>query len=141
MRDTNQVIGVAFIKDGKLLICESVRSAGVGEYTLIGGGVKEGETLLGACVREVKEEININFDINEKDFEEIDSFVEPAASDSNKQIEFHVFITQKDVNVEFVPNKEILEYHWYKLGETKRALSSSIREHVIPYALKRNLMY
>ena len=50
MEKLNRVIGVAFIKDGKLLICESVRSAGVGEYTLIGGGVQEGELLSEAVV-------------------------------------------------------------------------------------------
>lgn len=141
MRDVNQVVGVAFIKDGKLLICESVRSAGVGEYTLIGGGVNEGELPLDACVREVKEEINNGFNITKDDFQLIKSYIEPAASDSNILIQINVFLAKKDLNVDFIPNKEILEYHWYSLGETERNLSSSIRNHVIPYAIAKGLMY
>jgi ADP-ribose pyrophosphatase YjhB (NUDIX family) len=137
----SEVVGVAFFKEGRLLICESVRSANVGEYTLIGGGVIEGETIPGACVREIKEEINKDFDINENDLIKIDSYVEGAASDPSIIVNIHVFVSYKEVNVEFIPNKEILEYHWYKLDEVGRNLSSSIREHVIPYAIKEGLMY
>ncbi len=141
LRKVNQVVGVAFIKDGKLLICESVRSAGVGEYTLIGGGVNEGELLIDACIREVKEEINNNFNINKSDFKKIKSYIEPAASDPNTLIQINIFLAKKDVNVDFIPNKEILEHHWYSLGEKGRDLSSSIRNHVIPYAIENGLMY
>lgn len=141
MRDVNQVVGVAFIQNGKLLICESVRSSKVGEYTLIGGGVNEGESLLDACVREVKEEINSDFEITRDDFKLIESYIEPAASDPNILIQMNVFLSKKELNKEFIPNKEILEYHWYSLGETERNLSSSIKNHVIPYAVKNGLMY
>ncbi len=142
LRKVNQVVGIAFIKDGKLLICESVRSARVGEFTLIGGGVEEGEEPIDACVREAKEEINYNFDVKQSDFEEIKSYIEQAASDPNILIQMHIFIAKKDINMEFVPsNKEILEYHWYSLGEKARNLSSSIRNYVIPYAVQKGLMY
>jgi 8-oxo-dGTP diphosphatase len=49
-------VSAAIIRDGKVLIVRRARSPAVGLYTLPGGGVELGETLLDAVVREVHEE-------------------------------------------------------------------------------------
>jgi 8-oxo-dGTP diphosphatase len=49
-------VSAAIIRDGKVLIVRRARSPAVGLYTLPGGGVELGETLLDAVVREVREE-------------------------------------------------------------------------------------
>ena len=44
MEDLIYVVSTVFIKDGKVLVSMSQRSAKKGKYTLVGGGVEKGET-------------------------------------------------------------------------------------------------
>lgn len=136
-----KTVGVAFIKEGKLLIVQSVRSAQTHSWTLIGGGVETNETLEQAACREVAEEIGNGFTISETDLAPILGFKQEAASDESIMIEMHVYLCQKAIDVELVPNKEILAFHWYSLGEIERNLSSSITENIIPYGIENNLLY
>ena len=67
MEDLIYVVSTVFIKDGKVLVSMSQRSAKKGKYTLVGGGVEKGETFKEAAVRECIEEIANGFTIEEKD--------------------------------------------------------------------------
>ena len=49
-------VSAAIIRDGKVLIVRRARPPASGLYTLPGGGVEVGETLIEAVVREVREE-------------------------------------------------------------------------------------
>jgi 8-oxo-dGTP diphosphatase len=49
-------VSAAIIRDGKVLIVCRARPPAAGLYTLPGGGVEVGETLIEAVVREVREE-------------------------------------------------------------------------------------
>jgi ADP-ribose pyrophosphatase YjhB (NUDIX family) len=49
-------VSAAIIRDGKILIVRRARPPAGGLYTLPGGGVEVGETLVEAVVREVREE-------------------------------------------------------------------------------------
>lgn len=138
MNNVKQVVGIAFIKNNRLLIVQSRKSSKTNSYTFIGGGVEEGETLIEAAVREVSEEIHNGFTINPHELELVMTKKERAASDPNKQIEMHVFIAHKDINVELIPNEEILEYHWYSIGEDKN-VSNSIKDF-LEYALENNII-
>lgn len=135
-----KVVGIAFIENGKLLIVQSHRSSKTNSWTFVNGGVEEEETLIEAAIREVVEEIHNNFNITEDDLEELFTFQEHAASDPNKIIEMTVFLSKKKIDVPLTTNDEILHYHWYKLGENYN-ISSSIRDHFLPYAKKNNLIY
>ncbi len=135
------VVGTAFIKDGKLLISMSQRSAKKGKYTLVGGGVEKGETFKEAARRECREEIANGFDIKEEELEEILCFREPALSDPSINIEMHMMRALKDVDVPLEPNDEIVDYEWFKLGDDDSELSSAIKDHLIPWAIQNNLMY
>lgn len=55
-------------------------------------------------------------------------------------IEMTVFLSTKQIDVELIPNEEILHYHWYKVGENYN-ISSSIKDHFLPYAQKNNIIY
>lgn len=127
MNSIQQVVGIAFIEDNKLLIVQSRKSSKTNSYTFIGGGVEEGETLIEAACREVSEEIHNGFKINPEELELVMTKKEQAASDPNKMIEMHTFIAHKKKDVELIPNDEILIYHWYKINEDLN-ISNSIRD-------------
>ena len=110
MEDLIYVVGTAFIKNGKVLISMSQRSSKKGKYTLVGGGVEKGETFKEAARREIQEEIGNGFDIEETELEEILCFREPALSDPSLTIEMHMMLAKKEINVELIPNEEIIEY-------------------------------
>lgn len=140
MEKLKRTVGVAFIEDGKLLIVKSVRSSKTNSWTLIGGGIETGETEITAALREVNEEVGQGFEFCEEDLLPIMCFKELAASDTDVIIEMNMFLANKKIHVSLIPNDEILDYHWYSLGETEYNLSSSIRDHFIPYAIQKGLL-
>ena len=137
------VVGTAFIKDGKLLISMSQRSAKKGKYTLVGGGVEpEDASIKAAAIRECQEEIGNGFKIREEELKEILVFTEPAMSDpDNLDIEMHMMLALKDVDVELIPNDEIIDFKWHSLTDSDQILSSAIKDYFIPWAKENNLMY
>jgi len=141
MEKLKRVVGVAFVENGKLLIVRSVRSSSTNSWTLIGGGIEAGETEITAALREVNEEVGRGFEFCEEDLLPIMCFKELAASDTDVVIEMNMFLARKKIHVNLIPNDEILEYHWYKLGEVNYNLSSSIREHFLPYAIQKGLIF
>lgn len=138
MNNIQQVVGIAFIENNRLLIVQSKKSSKTNSYTFIGGGVEEGETLLEAAIREVSEEIHNGFTISPNELELVMTKKETAASDPNKQIEMHTFIAHKKINVELTTNEEILEYHWYSIGEDYN-VSNSIKDF-LSYAKENNII-
>ena len=141
MKKVKKVVGVAFIEDGKLLIVQSVRSSKNNIWTLVGGGVEEGESEVEAAIREVREEIHNNFFIKEEDLKPLMEFRESAASNPELEIIMTMFICEKKIDTYFSRDNEILRYHWYKLGEKEYKLSSAIRDHFIPFAINEGLLY
>lgn len=141
MNKIKNVVGIAFIKNGKLLISQSVKSSKMNKFTFVGGGIEDGETILQAVVRECKEEIRNSFEIAEDDFEPLLSFIEKSTSDPNLLINMNILLAKKQIDVELEPNDEILEYRWFALGDSEDTLSLSIKDHFIQYAKEKGLMY
>ena len=52
-------VSAAIIRDGKVLVVRRARKPALGVYTLPGGGVESGETLIEAVTREVREETSL----------------------------------------------------------------------------------
>jgi 8-oxo-dGTP diphosphatase len=52
-------VSAAIIRDGKVLVVRRARKPALGIYTLPGGGVETGETLVEAVTREVREETSL----------------------------------------------------------------------------------
>lgn len=141
MEKLKRTVGVAFVENGKLLIVKSVRSNTTNSWTLVGGGIEGSETEITAALREVNEEIGQGFEFNEEDLLPIMCFKEAAQSDSDVMIEMNLFLATKKIHVKLIPNDEILDYHWYTLGETEYNLSSSIRDYFLPYAIQKGLIF
>lgn len=141
MEKLKKVVGVAFIENGKLLIVKSQRSSTTNSWTLVGGGVETGETEIIAALREVNEEVGQGFEFCEEDLLPIMCFKETSASDNDIIIEMNMFLATKPIHVSLIPNDEILDYHWYSLGETEYNLSSSILDHFLPYAIQKGIIF
>ena len=141
MEKEKKVVGIAFIKDGKLLIVQSVRSSKNNIWTLIGGGIEPGESEVEAAIREVSEEIHNGFSIVEEDLKPIMCFKESAASNPELVITMTMFICTKPINVPLSSDFEILKYHWYKVGDNNFKISSAIRDHFLPFAISEGLIY
>ena len=131
------VVGIAFIKNNKLLVSKSHTSKGI--YTFVGGKVKEGENIYTASKRECEEEIP-GLKISENDFKLVLDFMEHATSDYNLIIHMHILVATKEIDVPLKTSDEILEYHWYSLDENPNILSSSIKDHFLPFAKENGLM-
>ena len=140
MEKLKKVVSVAFVENNKLLIVKSQRSSTTNSWTLVGGGIETGETEITAALREVNEEIGQGFEFCEEDLLPIMCFKEAAASDSDIIIEMNMFLATKKIHVSLIPNDEILNYHWYSIGEVEYNLSSSIRDHFLPYAIEKGLL-
>ena len=103
-------VSAAVIRDGRILIVRRARAPAVGVYTLPGGGVEAGETLIAAAAREV--------------FEETGLVVEPhtllghrevIVRDGLGRVERHFVIlpfAAHFVSGEPVLNDELSEAHW-----------------------------
>ena len=139
MLEPKQIVGIAFIKNNKLLIVKSAKSAKDNLFTLVGGAVEEHETLLEGAIREIKEEVDYNLEVKEDELEFITSYVEPAASDPNLIIKMNIFLARHSIEDVQNCNPEIIESKWYKI-EDEENVSSSIKEHFIPYAIVNNIL-
>lgn len=135
------VVGTAFISNGKVLVSMSQRSSKKGKYTLVGGGVEKGETFKEAARRECLEEIANGFNIEERELEEILCFREAALSDPNLTIEMHMMLAHKKIDVELLPNDEIIEYKWHGINVDEEELATAIKDHFIPWAIENKIMY
>ena len=140
MEKLKRVVSVAFVENNKLLIVKSQRSSTTNSWTLVGGGIETGETEITAALREVNEEIGQGFEFCEEDLLPILCFKEAAQSDSEVIIEMNMFLATKKIHVSLIPNDEILDYHWYSIGEVEYNLSSSIRDHFLPYVIEKGLL-
>ncbi len=141
MNKVVKVVGVAFINDGKLLIGMSESSSKKGKYTLIGGHADPDETIKEAARRESMEEIGNHFEISEDELLSIIKFTEPALSNPDKIIEMNMFLALKNVDVELIPNDEIIDFKWFSLGDDESILSSAVKDYFLPWARENNVMY
>ena len=55
-------VSAAIIRDGKVLVVRRARNPALGIYTLPGGAVETGETLMQAVTREVREETSLDIE-------------------------------------------------------------------------------
>ena len=125
--------------NSSVLILQSRKSSKTNSWTLVGGVVEEGETLIQAAIREVVEEIASGFVISEKDLELTMSFEETAASDPSKRMNMNIFLSNKNIDVELKTSEEILEFYWYSIGDEHK-VSNSIKDHLLPMLIEKGLM-
>lgn len=132
-----EVVGTMFFREHKLLIDKPRKR---NTYQMIGGKVEDGETPLEAAIRECHEELGNKAIFDENLFELIMEFDEIATSDGKTPIHFYVFKYNGDLQGELTTSEEIETFKWYNSKEDSAILSNTLKNEVVPYCLKNNLI-
>ena len=131
------VVGTMFVKDNKLLIDKPRKRP---TFQMIGGKVENGESVLDAAIRECHEELGNKVVFDNKLFELVMEFDEIATSDGKTPIHFYVFKYNGDLQGELTTSDEIESFQWYNSKASSIVLSNTLKNEVIPYCLKNNLI-
>ena len=132
-----EVVGTMFFKDRKLLIDKPRKRE---TYQMIGGRVETGETVLAAAIRECHEELGKDAIFDETKFELVMDFDEIATSDGVTQIHFYVFKYNGNLEGKLGLSEEIEDFKWYDSSQGEEILSNTLRNEVVPFCLKNNLI-
>jgi ADP-ribose pyrophosphatase YjhB (NUDIX family) len=103
-------VSAAIIRDGKVLIVRRARPPAAGVYTLPGGGVEAGETLVEAVRREVREETALDVEPVA-----LAGYREAIGRDDAGRVERHFVIlpfAARWIAGEASLNEELSEAHW-----------------------------
>lgn len=131
------VVGTMFFKDNKLLIDKPRKRP---TYQMIGGKIEDGESPLEAAIRECHEELGNKVIFDDNLFELIMEFDEIATSDGKTPIHFYVFKYIGDLKGELTISEEIENFKWYTSKDGTDILSNTLKNEVIPYCKKNNLI-
>lgn len=118
------------IKDRKFLI---TRTKGKNFFVSPGGKLEKGETVIEALERELKEELDIQIDI--ESLEDFGNFYALAQGQEDKYIQMNVFIVKKWKG-EIKPSREIEEIMWIDSNFPSNIELGSIFRHDIFPKLK-----
>ena len=132
-----KVVGTMFFEDKKLLIDKPRKRE---TYQMIGGGVEEKENPLEAAIRECHEELGNGAVFDEKLFELVMEFDEIATSDGVTPIHFYVYKYNGKLEGELTTSAEIESFKWYSSSDGYDNLSNTLKNEVIPFCLKNNLI-
>lgn len=132
-----KVVGTMFFKN-KMLLIDKPRKRPT--FQMIGGKVEKGESVLDAAIRECHEELGNKVVFDNKLFELVMEFDEIATSDGKTPIHFYVFKYNGELQGELSTSEEIEEFKWYNSTDGKDILSNTLKNEVVPYCLKNNLI-
>lgn len=137
MADLMEVVGTMFFKDGKLLIDKPRKKP---TFQMIGGKVDKGETIRQAAIRECHEELGEKaiFDANRLEF--VMDFEEIATSDPTKKIHMNIFQYKGKLEGELTTSDEIESFMWFGVNDDKNLLSNTLKNEIIPYCIKNELI-
>jgi ADP-ribose pyrophosphatase YjhB (NUDIX family) len=128
-------VSAAIIRDGKVLVVRRARKPALGIYTLPGGGVETGETLMQAVTREVREETSL--------------IVEPVAlaghreaiaRDAQRRVERHFVIlcfAARWLSGEPVLNEELDDARWLDPAELSGLHTTEGLAEIVAAAVER----
>ncbi len=132
-----EVVGTMFFQNNKLLIDKPRKRP---TYQMIGGKVEEKESPLQAAIRECHEELGPQAIFDDSSFELVMEFDEIATSDGITPIHFYVFLYNGLLKGNITTSEEIEKFKWYSPSDGSEMLSNTLKNEVVPYCLKRNLI-
>ena len=128
-------VSAVIVRDGKILIVRRARPPAQDRYTLPGGVVEVGETLIEAITREVEEETALSIEpIELADYREV------IACDDENRLKRHfvilVFLARWRAG-EPAPNDEVAEVRWIEPKELDRLRTTDGLAAIVARALDR----
>jgi len=132
-----EVVGTMFFKDKKLLIDKPRKRP---TYQMIGGRVEDGEKPIEAAIRECHEELGNEAIFDESQIELVMEFDEIATSDWKTPIHFYVFKYNGELQGNLNTSEEIEAFKWYDSSDGNEILSNTLKNEVVPYCLKNDLI-
>ena len=131
------VVGTMFFKEKSLLIDKPRKRP---TYQMIGGRVEENETPLESAIRECHEELGKDAIFDKELIELVMEFDEIATSDGKTPIHFYVFKYNGELKGKLTESEEIEAFKWYQLSDGEEILSNTLKNEVVPYCVKNNLI-
>ena len=132
-------VRVFAIKDDKIM-CIRYKDINKDFFDIPGGKIEDGETPLDAAKRECHEELGNNAIFDETLFELVMEFDEIATSDGKTPIHFYVFKYNGPLDGSLSLSEEIENFMWYESSIGTDILSNTLKNEVVPYCLKNNLI-
>ena len=137
MADLMEVVGTMFFKDGKLLIDKPRQKP---TFQMIGGKVDKGENIRQAAIRECHEELGEKAIFDEERLEFVMDFEEIATSDPTKKIHMNIFQYKGKLEGELTISEEIESFMWFGVNDDKNILSNTLKNEILPYCIKNELI-
>ena len=127
-----------FVKDGKIPIDKPRKRP---TFQMIGGRIEDNETPFDAAIRECNEELGNKVILDKSKFEFIMDFIEIATSYSTKKIHMNIYKYNGEINGELTLSEEIESFMWFGINDDYKLLSNTLKNEIIPYAIKNGLIY
>ena len=111
-------VGAIIIKGGEVLLARRGKEPGYGKWSIPGGVVKLGETLEGAVIREVREEVNLAVRV-----EEMVEVLERIFRDPQGKVQYHYVLVDflcGHLSGEANPASDALETQWVPISKISR---------------------
>ena len=128
-------VSAAIIRDGKVLVVRRARKPALGIYTLPGGGVETGETLMQAVTREVREETSLIVGPVA-----LAGYREAIARDAQGRVERHFVIlcfAARWLSGEPILNEELDDARWLDPAELSGLHTSEGLAEIVAAAVER----
>ncbi len=123
-------IGVVIVNDGKIVLAQRGNEPGKGKWSIPGGLVDLGESILGAVIREAKEETCLDV---EKPL--LVDVVDNVTFDDEGKIKYHYVIVDYFVHVkggQLKAASDVVDLRWVPFHEVETyTLTSSFRDFFI----------
>jgi len=119
------VVSVSIIKDNEVLLIKENKTTAYNKWNFPSGRIEQGEDILKAAQREVKEETGL--DVHLLNTTGIYNFV----SDSNDQVILFHFIGEIIGGTLCVDGDEILDYKWIALDSIRNLTSMELRNPMV----------
>jgi len=111
-------VGAIIVRDGKILIVKRKSEPGKGKWSVPGGLVKLGETVGQAVIREVKEECNLDVEVDR-----LIDIVDSLTKDEKGNIKYHFVILDFSVKLKggkLKAGDDAKEAKWVPLQEVEK---------------------
>jgi len=127
--------GLAIIKKNKILLCEPFAFKDL----ILPGGIKEGEeSYCENLIRETREELGENAELDIKSLKYIGNFTDYAAGRENVLVEIELYIGT--IKGGLKASSEIKDLIWFSPKDDKAILSAIIRNKILPFLIKQKYL-